>query len=435
MTVATILPQVPIVGGRPVIRRSLAEAILQCSHYEGDFGPQLAFGSAFHSFAASYALECYEAGKESLLTRVTSLAERAWSDQRGVEPGRWLEFLELCEKWAASHTADLHTLMTIEETLTLDVGWAILTCTLDRQDRIDAGDPDDEPTKIRVTDWKTELGEMPHEFQIWDYSAKRFATMPSLIDLEFVIDPVRQNQPYPPITFVRGQLDRWWDMTQRTLRARVFGPKGDPHGGPACENCRLRLECAASTAVARHAPQNDAEARALVEKREVLAAGLALADELLEQYTDGRAPLLDVAGRDAGWMTTVKPSFKAIAPASRVIEWAVETGRDIEAVVKPAAPTRRDEKNAWLDAGLAVEEFGPLKFTIRNHTPLRDDRMAAKTAEEGQDPGPDALERSVQRMQARRRRDRRSTQAADGEVAVLSLVPDAEPDAPDGGGA
>lgn len=374
---ASILPQIPIVDGRPVIRRSLWEALRQCAWFEREDNERLAFGSAFHDFAAMYWLLCLETRRDNLLTRVSRLAEQAWARQPGVLAARWPEFLLLCEQFAEAHPAELGSLMHIEQTLTLDVGWAILTGTFDRADRADDGDPDDAPVRVRLTDYKSELGEMDHSFQVWVYAKIAFERWPSVAEIEFLIDPVRQIRPYPPVIITRGQLDRWWDMELAVLKERVFGARGERHGGPACEGCRLRYTCASAVAEAVLAPTNDDEARALAENRERLAAGLATADHALEAYTADRGePLRDVAGRDIGWMTTLKPSVRVIAPVTTVLDWARDTNRDPDEVVKPVTPTRRDDIHEMVDAGLAVEEFKPRRFTVRKHKPLRDDRIA-----------------------------------------------------------
>src|SRR5579859_661464 len=151
-----------IESAKPVIRRSLAEGLLSCVQFQREDGEQLAFGQALHSFIAAYTLQCQAAGEETRLTDVSRLASEAWARTHGLLQSRWQEFLDLCQHFAESRPAQLGTLMHVEHTITLDVGFAIVTCTVDRIDRTDYGDPDEEPRRIQTSDWKSERAEMDH---------------------------------------------------------------------------------------------------------------------------------------------------------------------------------------------------------------------------------------------------------------------------------
>src|ERR1043166_1306529 len=231
---------------KPVIRRSLAEAPPGCPRFPMEDSERLAFGQAFHTYAASYILHCQALGEESDLTAVFELARDAWARTRGLNQERCIqpqdgsrdaEFFDLCHRFSEANLAGLDTLQHVEHTLTYDVGFPLLTCTLDRLDRVDAGDPDDDPTWLLVRDWKTELGEMEHGFQIRWYTQMLFLTQPGLQNVDFEVVPVRRGRPYDAITFQRGDLETWWNMVMQALQEVLESPMAPPYGGAQCENC------------------------------------------------------------------------------------------------------------------------------------------------------------------------------------------------------
>jgi len=355
---------------RPVIRRSLAESLLACTQFVMDDGEQLAFGTAIHAFIAAYTLLCKSSGEETRFTDVGRLAAEAWSRTEGLDQGRWPEFMALCEHFAETHPAELSTLMHVEHTLTHDVGWALLTCTVDRMDRTDFGDPDEAPRSIQISDWKSERGELNHEFQGRWYSQMAFLSFPSVMDIVFAVHALRDWFKPDPLIFHRGELDLWWRATLDGLQARLATPNAAPIGGPACASCAKRYECPKAIAVARLIPENDEQATEILQDRLRMAEGVSVIDDALKLYFADR-PQLVAAGHEVGFLQTREPSFKVTAPASKLLKWVRKKRMDMDAMLKAVSITNRGVQEDLIKAGLAVREFNPAEYKIRKHLSAR----------------------------------------------------------------
>ena len=379
MTALHVLPD------RPVVRRSLAEHLLTCVRFKPEEGEQLAFGTAAHSFFAAYKLQCKATGEETRLTDVARLAAEAWGRTHGLDQGRYAEYMKLCDDWASARPTNLDTLMHVEHTETLDVGFAILTGTMDQIDRADLGDVDDAPTRELITDEKTAQGEMDSSFQGWVYVQLRFINHPALQEVGWQVYPVRGRWPDETTWYRRGELDLWWKTMLGALRDRLEHPNGEPTGGKACTDCAIRYECPKALAVASAIPETEdqadelfGEALRLQEAFEVRKAGL------LEFYRN-REPRV-AAGHEVGFLTPRAPHLVITVPPKQLRAWLSKHHLDGESVMK--VDTEAVSKSAIADklvvAGLATHQFSKPTFRWRNHVPARTARDKARGENNGE---------------------------------------------------
>jgi hypothetical protein len=366
---------VNVVNDRPIIRRSLAESLLACPQFQMDDGEQLAFGTSLHAFIAAYTLLCKSSGEETRFTDVSRLASEAWARTPGLLQSRYAEFMDLCDHFAETRPAELQTLMHVEHTLTHDIGWALLTCTVDRMDRTDFGDPDEAPISIQISDWKSERAEADHDFQGRFYSQMAFLAFPSVMDVVFAVHALRDWWKPEPAIFHRGQLDLWWRTTLAGLQARLATPNAAPVGGPACPSCAKRYECSKATAAARLIPENDDQATEILQDRLRMAEGVSVIDDALKLYLSGR-PELIAAGHEVGYLRTREESFKVTAPASKLLPWLRKKRMDMDAMLKAVTITNRGVQEKLIEAGLAVREFNPAAYKIRKYLPAKQTRKS-----------------------------------------------------------
>jgi hypothetical protein len=349
----------------PTIRRSLAEGLATCPAFVMERSERLAFGQAVHTFIATYWRHLQAIGEESDLTRWTELAANAWARTPGLLQSRFREFMGLCERFVQMHLGDLRSLAAVEEPITRHVGWAVLVCTPDRIDRIDGGDPDDDATWERITDYKSELGEMDHWFQLSWYAQMRLLARPALQRLDLVLDLIRFGQPHDPITVERGELDVWWDATLRAVRHRLDAGPGAPVGGPACEGCALRRTCGESLPSMAVAPQTEEEADIVLAEHRRLDAAAKVRWGLLEEFYRDRLPRDDVNGEEIGYLETREDSFELLLNASEMRFFAALSGMDPDALVKPVTPNNAGLKDQLAALGLARYYRKPPVFKTR----------------------------------------------------------------------
>ncbi len=367
---------------KPVVRRSLAEALLACSDFQREDGERLAFGVAFHDFVALYWRHLQSVREESDLTAVRGLAGKAWARTPGLLQSRFDEFMDMCERFAAMYLGELATLTDIEHTEVLDVGWAVLTCTIDRVDRRDGGDPDDDATWESIRDEKTEQGEMDHAFQIRWYVQMRFLNHPRLRRISFIINPVRLGRPDEPIDFERGDLDEWWEITLDGLRRRLETPKGNPTGGPKCYECALRATCGKALAEAREIPTTEAEADEQLAEHHRMEAAAEVRWAAQKEWYRGRDERV-VGGEEVGFLLTQEPSVEVLVTPAEMRFYNALSGRDQDAYLKVGTPTNRGVVDQMLALGLARSRFKPRQFKVRIHKELgRKARRAAAMATE-----------------------------------------------------
>jgi len=364
-----------ITGQKPVIRRSLAEGLLSCAQFVREDGEQLAFGQCLHSFIAAYTLLCQAKGEETLLTEVSSLAAEAWARTHGLKQSRWHEFLELCQHFAETRPANLSSLMHVEHTVTHDVGFAVLTCTMDRLDRADAGDPDEAPTYIQISDWKTERAELDHDFQSHWYSQMLFLSHPSLELVVFAVHALRDWWKPEPYLFRRGELDLWWEMTLTGLKARLDVPNAAPVGGPACPGCAKRYDCARSTAMAGSIPETEDQADEQFQEVLRLEQAIDVRKEGLKRFYSGHAERV-VNGKEIGFLTPRDPRLVVTVQPLELRNWLNRRHMSGDAVLKIDNDQlgTREIQDKLIEAGLAKREYSKPAFKWRAHVPARDAR-------------------------------------------------------------
>jgi hypothetical protein len=364
---------------RRIVRRSLAENLLSCVRYQREDSEVLAFGQAAHSFFAAYKLQCMATGEQTRLTDVARLAAEAWARTHGLDQNRYAEFMRLAEQWASARPTDLDTLMRVEHTETLDVGFAILTGTMDEIDRADLGDEDDEPTRELIVDEKTAQGEMDSSFQGMFYVQLRFINHPALQEVGWQVYPVRNRWPDETTWYRRGELDLWWKTMLTALRDRLEHPDGEPTGGKPCTDCAIRYECPKALAVARAIPETEeqadelfGEALRMQEAFEVRKAGL------LEFYR-GREPRV-AAGHEVGFLTPRDAKLVVTAKPLDLRAWLNKHHMDGDSVLK--VDSEVVGKSAIADklvvAGLATREHSKPGFRWRKYVPARTARDKAR---------------------------------------------------------
>jgi len=370
---------------KPVIRRTLAENLLSCSVFEREDGEILAFGQAFHSFAAAYILQCQATNEETRLTDVPRLAAEAWQRTHGLLQSRFAEFINLCQGFAESHMANLGTLMHLEHTETLDVGWAVLTCTIDRIDRADMGDPDDEPRRELIEDYKTEEGEMDHTFQISWYSQMRLLKHPALEEILFQIDSIRGRYKAEPVVVQRGDLELWWRTTLAGLRERWEASPAArfPTGGPACQMCAKRYQCPKALAEARAIPENEDQADEVFEETLRMEESLAVRKKGLKVFYQDRAPRI-AHGHEVGFLVPHKPHLVVTKSAKEVRSWLNRRHYDGDMAMKVDVDALEPVRDKLIESGMATLEYSKPGFRWRNWLPAKKARQAKAEEKESE---------------------------------------------------
>jgi hypothetical protein len=361
---------------KPVIRRSFAESLLTCTTYEGSDSEAASFGSAFHGFHAAWTLRCQQLGTDYLDPEdIRRLAASAFDEQRGISQARREEFLDLCRDFSNTHTAELAKLIAVEKTLTHDIGWALLTCTVDRLDRTDGGDPDDEPTSLRIIDRKSgfadAFGKVSHEFQAQWYVQMAFLNYPSAKEVAWELDPVRSSMPQEPVVWRRGDLDEWWVETLNRVSDAYdlwASGRGRPQGGPACQFCAKRYSCAMSIEPWRSAPENDDQAEEQFGDLIRLTEALTVRKKALEAYFSDRTPAV-WAGHEVGWLQPREPSFRVTAEPVTVKAILDAAGMDGAEVLKVDSEklSNKGLQNILIVAGAGERALSPPSFKWRRH--------------------------------------------------------------------
>lgn len=367
---------------RPIVRRSLAEGLLSCGQFEMEDGEALAFGTAIHSFLAAYTLLCKSTGEETRLTDVSRLAAEAWARTPGLLQSRWTEFIDLCAQVAESKQANLDSLMYIEHTLTHEEDGILFTCTFDRMDRADFGDPDDVARVVQITDYKSERGELPHEFQSHFYSQMVLLTMPAVEQVVFAVWALRDWWTPEPMFFTRGELDLWWKATVAGVKARLAAPDAAPTGGPGCPSCAKRYECARATAVAAAIPETTDQADELFSDLLRLEEAVEVRKQGLKHFYSGH-PERVVHGKEIGYLTPREPNLVVTAEPLTVMKFLNRrhmSGSSVLKVDKEQINHGTAEK--LIEAGLAKREFSRPSFKWRNHVPAKEARRQKKQEKE-----------------------------------------------------
>jgi hypothetical protein len=357
----------------PIVRRSEGESLIACPAYVGEESEAAAFGTAFHEFAASYQNYCRDTGQETAWTEIDRMASKYFFETGGVTPNRLDEYKALCDQWARTRLMELDTLIHVEHTITHTLEWAILRCTIDRVDRADDGDPDDDPTWLRVTDWKTEYPDVDHTFQIRWYCQMLFLNHRSVQRIDFQIDHVRWNRRQgEAMTFMRGQLDDWWaeilPQVERRYRERAGG-RAQARGGSACIYCALRYTCPKAIASARIIPETDDQADELFQETVRFAEGLSLGKDALKTYYSTREARV-VGGLEIGNLEPREDSFRVTATPMKVKRWMDRQMLDVDVLLKVDTEKLGTEtKRLMVDAGLAEWRRSDPSFKWRAFQP------------------------------------------------------------------
>lgn len=276
-------------------RRSEIQSMLTCPAYRPSHSDRASFGTVIHAFMAAYWQRCRMAGEEEMLHEVHRIAHDAFFRRaRGIDPGRWPEALELCQRFAQNRLAELGSLIDVEQTLTVDVGWCFVNGTMDRLDRIDGGDPFDDYVEVRITDYKTQWYPDWHRFQMRFYAALVALTWPTVEWVETLADHPRVCEERGMVRerWHRSELLDWFDDIMAAFRLRIEEPRREPVGGAGCQYCARRFECPESIVPGALVPANDAQATALCREWIRLEHGLDARKEALKVYLRDRVPLI-----------------------------------------------------------------------------------------------------------------------------------------------
>ena len=367
---------------KPVVRRSLAEGLLACAQFVMEDGEQLAFGQAVHTFIAAYTLLCKATQEETRLTDVSRLAGEAWARTPGLLQGRWSEFVDLCQHVAESRPANLTTLMFVEHTLTHEEAGVTWVCTEDRIDRSDFGDPDEDPRVVQITDFKSERGELDHTFQSRYYTQMVFLTMPSVDQVIFSIQALRDWWVPEPDIYIRGELDLWWKATVAGVKARLAVPNAPPTGGPSCPSCSKRYQCARSTAVAAAIPETEDQADELFSDLLRLEEALDVRKQGLKHWYSGH-PERVVHGKEIGFLTPREENLIVTAEPMVIVKYLNRKHMQGSSVLKvDKEQINHGMADKLIEAGLAKREFSKPAFKWRNFVPAKEARRQKKQEKE-----------------------------------------------------
>jgi hypothetical protein len=325
-----------VAPGNPLeFRRSFVESFLQCTEYQQDDGSQAGFGILVHDAIQAYLRACINKREDSRMKDLPAIMTEAFARHGGVHPDRFEEAAAMVEQFARTRLADWHRLLwrenvpCVEYKLATQVGDAWYTGTCDRIDRMDGDDPYDPPTRILITDYKTQWAKAQHTFQGRFYAELAFRMMPSLEGVAVLFDhlPLRNPEVWHPgkvdnqiAYFERGDLTAWLDDVIAIFQLRYKGPRGHPVGGSACQYCGLRKGCAAAEMTAESKPENTEQARELVgDWIRAQERAKALGDALEAHYKHHKPDVFANISPDprpiiVGMLAPKKPTWRATDP-------------------------------------------------------------------------------------------------------------------------
>jgi len=383
------------------------ERLISCAVSESDMGENAAFGIFVHDCIYEYLLACVQAKQESRWSVLPQIVtNQFYRVPRGLPPARLDEAQELLDRFAHMHLADLDRMLwlpvyepsrrlltdhpspvwagqawttdgaakpALEYTMKLDVGWAVVSGTVDRMDRMDGDDRDDPPRIVQATDYKSQWAATPHLFQGRTYASLAFAQpwAQALEEFWWMPDPfkLRRDPNESVVVYRRGDLDQWWEETLIGVRQRwelrVSG-RAVPTGGAACQYCALRYSCPKALPMARGMPENNDQARELAMEWIRMDASRALRKESLAAYFSEHAPI-QVGGYEVGFLDPRDERFVTKDPMG-VVNHLSAQGLDGSAVLKTivdAAKIPNDLKPALVEAGVAKMVRGAATFKRR----------------------------------------------------------------------
>lgn len=361
--------RVPRVNGKWVLRRTFVQNFLACGAYSDTRSEEAAAGSYFHELFATYTLTCKAHREDSMLGEVDRIAREVWfRGPRGLPQSRLEEGRKLLWRFARSHIIDLRRLQRVEYTLTHDIGWAILTGTVDAEYREDDDDADDPMRIARIVDYKTPWGVGDHDWQMRFYVCLRFLQPRSQaleevhVDIDYPrlnIEPIHDE--YHRDDFEHGELGEWWrDEVLRPLEAAWPGRRrSKPTGGTACTYCAKRLTCASAEGEAAARPTNDEEFLAFfghVLRRE---AELEELRKVFRAYWRSRDPGV-VLGHDVGYLLPKEAQEELVVLPGRdeeIVDYMNEVSRGAGELVRRQGVSPKLIDEPWwarlVDLGLA----------------------------------------------------------------------------------
>jgi hypothetical protein len=324
--------RIPRVGGLPVLRRTFVQNFLACGAHASARSEEAEAGQYHHENFATYTLACVAARQDTLLDEVDRIAREVWHRRpRGLPLVRLEEGRHLLWRFAKMYPVELRAIRKVEFTMAHNIGWAILTGTVDAEYRDDDEDPDDPPRIIRIRDHKTPWSVGDHDFQMRFYACLRFL-QPGAQDLEEIvaeivyprinIDPIQES--YYREDFEHGELGLWW-------REEVLAPlaarwpqrrRARPVGGVACQYCARRLTCAQAIGPAASRPTNDSEFESFFSDVLRKEAELKEMRGIVRDYFKARQPHV-VLGHDVG----------NLLPKEDDADFVVKPGHDEDVIV------------------------------------------------------------------------------------------------------
>lgn len=410
--------------GKWVLRRSFVQAFLGCPVYAASTSTAARLGIYHHDNFAAYTLECKRRHQDTLLSETDRIArETFFAEPRGLGPAHLRDGKQLLDRFARMWPSEWSTLRRVEHTLAVDIGWAVLTGTIDREDRLDNGDPDDPPTHVRLRDYKTGWGRATwtdpndpaddmgaHEFQMRFYAALRFQE-PGSEDLETVeeelIFPRRNMEPIQTLwtrsDWEHGELGEWWreevvePLTEWWPKRRRLGP----HGGPQCVYCAKRFTCALADLGASQVPESEEHVDELFEETLRLDEAIKERRQQLATFFAARPPMV-LDGFEIGYL---------VARDSRAAGIQIAEGADeaIVAYMNSIAPGQGDlVRRSGVDPKLIAPEW---------YSRLVDEGLAVPAEQDPKFKWRKATKKVLQEAEA--------AQEADEEAAVEEWPPEA----------
>jgi CRISPR/Cas system-associated exonuclease Cas4 (RecB family) len=376
MAVALATVRVPRVRRKPRKRRSEVQNLLSCPMWRPSESEEASFKAALHDAIARYLHACYASGETTRLADVHDIARAAfYAMPRGLDVGRWTEFLGIFDLWAHARPADPETIFVdpvtgvlgIEMMVEVEEDEAILYGTMDLVRRLDDGDASEGPTRLAVIDHKGQWPVDSHEFQMRFYAGLLCRAFPTVEEIVTVADHYRRVNGIVEVAYGRDECLEWWEDMLYGLGRYLAAPKRRAVGGRACRYCARRLVCGKALDPWKTMPANDAEAVAAYRDRVRLNAASSIIREGLKAYTDHRDPLM-IDDRDVGWM--LPDTVRYVVPQPQEVIAYLNTphsrrGDEVSALVVMTDELTQDELDELQLAGLVRREAGRLKFQER----------------------------------------------------------------------
>jgi len=255
----------------------------------------LAFGSLIHHIIATYNKHCLEKGLETDITAMAGIVQKCFYEKpSGLTSDRYPEILAVAERFVASHTISLDTVIGIEEWVRAGIagGKYLFRGIIDRLDI-------DKNTVI-ITDYKTDhqlrsQADIEADFQLAVYAWLVTKEYPQInqfiVRLDFVRhDVVREaTLDVGRVAMVENQVLGLIGQVEKAIAANKLPARP----GAFCGWCGYATLCPAAKDIpADVQPVNTPEAaRAVAEELAVLERLVAVRKEALKQYCNVAGPV------------------------------------------------------------------------------------------------------------------------------------------------